>query len=136
MLIHGSQYNYTYCQHKQGVSCSINKMSNLPLLRRRKSSCVITEKKQYIYQGYFSLKSILQYRGTGLVKKKCQRKIVNIFLPINFSIYFGCSKHTLFGYCVGVPRSLRTRHIKHAQEFWLYPALILRLSALSKGVGH
>ena len=35
----------------------INKMSNLPLLRRRKSSCVITERKQYIYQGHFSMKS-------------------------------------------------------------------------------
>ena len=56
---------------------------------------------------------------------------------------------TLFGDCVGVPRSLRTRHIWHTRrtqfyaptlaskkEFGLYPALILRLSALSKGVGH
>ena len=29
---------------------------------------------------------------TGLDKKKFQRKIVNIFLPINFNICFGCSK--------------------------------------------
>ena len=61
---------YTYCQHKQGVFFLSKKMSNLPLLRRRKSSCVITERKQYIYQGHLSLKSILQYRGTGLDKQK------------------------------------------------------------------
>ena len=31
--------------------------------------------------------------ATGLDKqKKIQRKIVNIFLPINFNICFGCSK--------------------------------------------
>ena len=29
---------------------------------------------------------------TGLINKKFQRKIVNIFLPIMFSICFGCSK--------------------------------------------
>ena len=28
----------------------------------------------------------------GLDKQKFQRKIVNIFLPINFNICFGCSK--------------------------------------------
>ena len=57
---------------------------------------------------------------------------------------------TLFGYDVGVPRSLCTRHIQHARhtqfyaptlasskkEFGQYPALILRQFALSKGVGH
>ena len=57
--------------------------------------------------------------------------------------------HTLFGYDVGVPWSLRTRHIQHPRhtefyaptlaskkEFGLYPVLILRLFALRKGVGH
>ena len=29
---------------------------------------------------------------TGLDKQTFQRKIVNIFLPINFNICFGCSK--------------------------------------------
>ena len=29
---------------------------------------------------------------TGLDNKNFQRKIVNIFLPINFNICFGCSK--------------------------------------------
>ena len=61
---------YIYCKHKQGVLFLINKMSNLPLLRRRKSSCVITERKQYIYQGHFSMKSIQQYRGTDLDNTK------------------------------------------------------------------
>ena len=26
------------------------------------------------------------------LNKNCQRKLVNIFLPINFNICFGCSK--------------------------------------------
>ena len=29
---------------------------------------------------------------TGLDKQNVQRKFVNIFLPINFNICFGCSK--------------------------------------------
>ena len=32
------------------------------------------------------------YRTTGLDSQKNQRKIVNIFLPISFSLCFGCSK--------------------------------------------
>ena len=56
---------------------------------------------------------------------------------------------TFFGYDVGVPRSLRTRHIQHPRdtqfyaptlaskkEFRLFLFLILRLFALNKGVGH
>ena len=55
---------------------------------------------------------------------------------------------SFFGYNVGLPRSLRTRHIQHpwqtqfyaptlaSKKEGLYPALILRLFALSKGVGH
>ena len=60
-----------------------------------------------------------------------------------------CYIHTLFGYGVGVPRSLRTRHIQHPRhtqfyaptlaskkEFGLCPIPILRLFALSTDVGH
>ena len=34
----------------------------------------------------------MNYSHSGLDKKKNQRKDVNIFLPISFNIYFGCSK--------------------------------------------
>ena len=34
----------------------------------------------------------LQYLPTGLDKQNFQRKIENIFLPVNFSICFGCLK--------------------------------------------
>ena len=34
----------------------------------------------------------VQTKFTGLDKQKFQRIIVNIFLPINFNICFGCSK--------------------------------------------
>ena len=56
---------------------------------------------------------------------------------------------TIFGFDVGVPRSLHTRHIQQSghtqfyaptlaskEEFGLYPVLILHLFALNKGVGH
>ena len=36
-----------------------------------------------------------QWFTTGLDKQKFQHKIVNIFLPINFNICFGCSKNRL-----------------------------------------
>ena len=35
--------------------------------------------------------------GLVLISKNFQRKIVNIFLPIIFSICFGCSKETSHG---------------------------------------
>ena len=39
-----------------------------------------------------SLAGKINYKSIGLDKqKKCQRKIVNIFLPISFNICFGCS---------------------------------------------
>ena len=47
-------------------------------------------------QGNVSFANFLLYYlwciSTGLDKQNIQRKIVNIFLPINFSICFGCSK--------------------------------------------
>ena len=76
----------------------------------------------------------------------------NFFLRCEVSFYVGVvrplplayrdsevQRHTLFGYCVGVPRSLCSRHIQHARhtqfyaptlaskkDFGLCPALILR----------
>ena len=39
-----------------------------------------------------SLAGKINYRSIGLDKQKLQPKIVNIFLPMNFNICFGCSE--------------------------------------------
>ena len=39
-----------------------------------------------------SLAGKINYKSLGLDKQKLQRKIVNIFLPINFNVCFGCSE--------------------------------------------
>ena len=38
------------------------------------------------------LELLLSLKTTGLDKQNLHHKIVNIFLPINFNICFGCSK--------------------------------------------
>ena len=51
----------------------------------------------------------------GLDKQKNQRKIVNIFLPINFNICFGCSKEKNETVLLSTPQHmfwLRNKKIK------------------------
>ena len=67
-----------YLELMNNYDPSIYKMDHLP-------SIISIQKEESI--DAFSVKYLM-----GLDKQNLERKIINIFLPISFSICFGCSK--------------------------------------------
>ena len=63
-----------------------------PICIRWQSSIMIGKKAVNIHIDWANAVKAILNHNRGLDKQNFQCKIVNIFLPINFNICFGCSK--------------------------------------------